>query len=137
MHLLTDRNAPEHHGGLAVAYLVYGGRVATTKAERREWLHAHALAARDPAILEALQQLELILMPKATNASRSARRASSSAPRSLRKRSASRFSPAPKLEGRSAHAAFRLGGAGRLHRGAPAPSRRGAAPPIPPPAPDS
>ncbi len=38
MHLLTDRNAPEHHGRLAVAYLVDGHRLATTLAERREWL---------------------------------------------------------------------------------------------------
>ncbi len=62
MHLLTDRNAPEHHGRLTVAYLIDGHRIATTPDERREWLHAQRQAAQDPATLEAMREAERALM---------------------------------------------------------------------------
>jgi len=62
MHLLTDPNAPEHHGRLAVAYLIDGYRLATTPAERREWLLAQRQAARDPSTLEAMREAERALI---------------------------------------------------------------------------
>ena len=46
MHLLTDPNAPEHHGSLAVAYLIDGYRLATTPAERRALLRQQAALKR-------------------------------------------------------------------------------------------
>ena len=62
MHLLTDPNAPEHHGRLTVAYLIDGHRLATTPQERREWLLAQRQAAQDPATLEAMREAEHALI---------------------------------------------------------------------------